>query len=57
MQLANFTYTGHTEYFTAKDGAAQSVMFMVSEALKVALVTNHIPVSKVASSIYQRSDH
>ncbi|MBK9565949.1 MAG: 4-hydroxythreonine-4-phosphate dehydrogenase PdxA [Saprospiraceae bacterium] len=51
MQLANFSYTGHTEYFTAKDGAVQSLMFMVSEALKVALVTNHIPVSKVASSI------
>lgn len=51
MQMANFSFTGHTEYFTAKDSAAQSVMFMVSEALKVALVTNHIPVSKVASAI------
>ncbi|MEY3423124.1 MAG: 4-hydroxythreonine-4-phosphate dehydrogenase, partial [Bacteroidota bacterium] len=26
MQMANFSFTGHTEYFTAKDSAAQSVM-------------------------------
>lgn len=51
MQLANFSFTGHTEYFTEKDSASQSVMFMVSDALKVALVTNHIPLSKVASFI------
>lgn len=51
MRMANFPFPGHTEYLTAKDDASQSLMFMVSEALKVALVTNHIPISKVSATI------
>ncbi|MBK8516826.1 MAG: 4-hydroxythreonine-4-phosphate dehydrogenase PdxA [Saprospiraceae bacterium] len=51
MQMSGFPFPGHTEYFTSKDNAAQSLMFMVSEALKVALVTNHIPVSQVSEAI------
>jgi len=51
MQLAKFPFPGHTEYFTSNDRAGQSIMVLVSDALKVALVTNHIPISSVASSI------
>jgi 4-hydroxythreonine-4-phosphate dehydrogenase len=51
MQLAGFPYPGHTEYFTKNDNAGQSLMLLVSEALKVALVTNHLPISEVASSL------
>jgi 4-hydroxythreonine-4-phosphate dehydrogenase len=51
MQLAKFPFPGHTEYFTSNDQAGQSIMVLVSDALKVALVTNHIPISSVASSI------
>lgn len=51
MKMASFPFPGHTEFLTEKDGASQSLMFMVSEALKVALVTNHIPISKVPESI------
>ncbi|MGB4959271.1 MAG: 4-hydroxythreonine-4-phosphate dehydrogenase PdxA, partial [Saprospiraceae bacterium] len=51
MQQAKFPFPGHTEYFTHHDSAPQSLMLMVSEAVKVALVTNHVPISKVAETI------
>lgn len=51
MQMADFPYPGHTEYLTASDKAPQSLMLLMSEALKVALVTNHIPVSEVSKAI------
>lgn len=48
MQMGGFSFPGHTEYFASKDNNNESLMFMVSDALKVALVTNHAPISKVA---------
>lgn len=51
MKLANFPYPGHTEYLTEKFGVEESLMMMVSDWLKVGLVTNHLPLSKVASSV------
>ena len=51
MQLSGFEYPGHTEYLTAKSQAAESLMLMVNEDLRIGLVTNHIPVSQVASTI------
>jgi 4-hydroxythreonine-4-phosphate dehydrogenase len=46
-----FPFKGHTEYLTQFFGAAESLMFMVSDALKVGLVTDHIPVRDVSSAI------
>ncbi len=51
MQMANFGYPGHTEFLTHQLEVEESLMFMVSEELKVALVTNHIPVSEIANRI------
>lgn len=51
MQMANFPHPGHTEYLTQKFGASESLMLMLHEDLRVGLVTNHIPVSQVASKI------
>ena len=51
MQLAQFPYPGHTEYFTNIDNKTQSLMLLVSDALKVALVTNHVAISQVSSLI------
>jgi 4-hydroxythreonine-4-phosphate dehydrogenase len=44
-------FSGHTEYLTQKTGAEESVMLMLHENIKVALVTNHLPISEVAGSI------
>ncbi len=51
MQMAGFEYPGHTEFFADKFKAEESLMFMVNDTLRVGLVTNHIPVSQVASTI------
>ena len=52
IQSDEFRFSGHTEYLTHLFGAKEkSLMMMVSDALKVALVCNHIPISKVSESI------
>lgn len=46
IQSEDFKFPGHTDYLAKKfDG--NSLMFMVSESLKVALVTDHIAVKDV----------
>jgi 4-hydroxythreonine-4-phosphate dehydrogenase len=51
IQNEQFNFPGHTEYLQEKDGAAESLMFLVSDTLKVGVVTGHIPVAKIAESI------
>ncbi len=46
-----FPFTGHTEFLSKYFGASESLMFMISETLRIGVVTEHIPVSKIASSI------
>jgi len=51
MELANFKYPGHTEFLMDEFNAKECLMFMVSDELKVGLVTNHEPLAKVGSLI------
>lgn len=51
MVNEGFGYTGHTEYLENEFGVDDVVMIMVSDALRVAVVTGHIPLKEVASSI------
>lgn len=52
MQLGGgFPFPGHTEYLTKTLGASESLMLMVSEELRVGLVTNHVPISEVAHQV------
>ena len=51
IQSDQFHFSGHTEYLTAEFGVEESLMIMVSEVVKIALVTNHIPISQVAASL------
>lgn len=51
MQMANFPYTGHTEYLTRSFEVKESLMLMVSGDLRVGLVTNHLPISAVAAAV------
>jgi 4-hydroxythreonine-4-phosphate dehydrogenase len=51
IQSEKFNFNGHTEFLMEEFGAKESLMIMVSDVVKVALVTGHIPVSQVASSI------
>ena len=47
MKKSGFEYPGHTEYLANAFNAQETVMMMVADGLRVALVTNHIPVSQI----------
>lgn len=47
----DFGFIGHTEYLAAEFGDAEPLMFMVSDVLKVGLVTMHIPLSEVPGAV------
>jgi 4-hydroxythreonine-4-phosphate dehydrogenase len=51
MQMAGFPFPGHTEYIAHEIGATESLMLLVNDNLRVGLVTNHIPLSKVTEHI------
>ncbi|HEY9533089.1 MAG TPA: 4-hydroxythreonine-4-phosphate dehydrogenase PdxA [Mucilaginibacter sp.] len=51
IQSEDFNFPGHTEYLQNRDGAAESLMFLVSDTLRVGVVTGHIPVNKVSASL------
>jgi 4-hydroxythreonine-4-phosphate dehydrogenase len=51
IQSEEFNFPGHTEYLQSRDSANESLMFLVSETLRVGVVTGHIPVSKISESI------
>lgn len=55
MKGDDFQHPGHTEYLQETFGASNSLMFMVSEHLKVGVVTGHIPVSEVAANLSQEA--
>ena len=51
IQNDNFQFAGHTEYIQAKTASADSLMFLVSEELKIGVVTGHIPVAEIPQKI------
>ena len=51
MKLGGFNYPGHTEYIAAQFGSTNSLMMMLSDELRVAVVTGHIPLKEVAGTI------
>jgi 4-hydroxythreonine-4-phosphate dehydrogenase len=51
IQSDDFNFPGHTEYLQDRAGAADSLMFLVSDTLRIGVVTGHIPVADVAGSI------
>lgn len=51
MVNEGFGYTGHTEYLIKEFNAQNAIMIMCSDRLKVGVVTGHIPLSQVPSSI------
>ena len=51
MNMADFPYPGHTEFFTKNLDKKESLMMMVSDNLRIALATNHLPLSEVTGAI------
>lgn len=50
IQSDNFNFPGHTDYL-AKQLEGDSLMFMVTDKLKVGLLTDHVPLKDIASHI------
>ena len=50
IQSKNFKFPGHTDYL-AKELQGESLMFMVTDSLRVGLLTDHVPVKDVVEHI------
>jgi 4-hydroxythreonine-4-phosphate dehydrogenase len=50
IQSEEFNFPGHTEYLEA-NLKGKSLMILMTDALRIGLITGHIPISKVAETI------
>jgi len=51
VQSEEFQFPGHTEYLTKEAGESDSLMFLVHDALRVGVVTGHIPLKEVSEKL------
>ncbi|MBN1132560.1 MAG: 4-hydroxythreonine-4-phosphate dehydrogenase PdxA [Bacteroidales bacterium] len=51
IQSKSFNYGGHTEYFKDRFGVEEVMMLMVSDIMKVGLVTTHVPIRELPEMI------
>lgn len=51
IQTETFKFPGHTEYFAEAFEVKDNLMFLVSDVLRVGVVTGHIPLGRVRSNI------
>jgi 4-hydroxythreonine-4-phosphate dehydrogenase len=51
IQSKDFNFAGHTEYLQEKLASGDVLMLMVSDYLKVGVVTGHIPLAQVAGDV------
>ncbi len=53
VNLAGYQIPGHTEFLAEQTGTEEVLMMLVTDELRVALVTAHIPISKVSETLTQ----
>ncbi|AQG79897.1 4-hydroxythreonine-4-phosphate dehydrogenase PdxA [Spirosoma montaniterrae] len=51
IQSDEFKFPGHTEFLAEQFGVQDNLMFMVSERLRVGVVTGHIPLGRVRQNV------
>lgn len=51
IQSQSFSFPGHTEFLANEFGVKNVLMLMVSDTMRVGVVTGHIPISEVSKSI------
>ncbi|MGD9930868.1 MAG: 4-hydroxythreonine-4-phosphate dehydrogenase PdxA [Mangrovibacterium sp.] len=51
IQSEKFNFPGHTEFLAEQFGSKNYLMLMVSEMMKIGVVTTHVPLGKVTSLI------
>ena len=55
IQSPEFNFTGHTPYFKNLFGAADVAMFMIAENMRIALLTEHVPLKDIVPYITRES--
>jgi len=51
IQSAEFDFPGHTEYLASLSNVDDALMLMCSEGLRIGVVTGHVPLKLVSSSL------
>lgn len=51
MKMAGYQHMGHTPYLLEKSKSRDCLMMMISERLRIGLVTDHLPLKDVCSAI------
>ena len=51
IQSEEFKFPGHTEYLAQEFGVQDNLMFLVSDALRVGVVTGHVPLGRVRQNV------
>ncbi|WP_461130944.1 4-hydroxythreonine-4-phosphate dehydrogenase PdxA [Spirosoma aerophilum] len=51
IQSEEFKFPGHTEYLAQEFGVQDNLMFLVSQTLRVGVVTGHVPLGRVRQNI------
>ena len=51
IQSEEFKFPGHTEYLAQEFGVPDNLMFMVSDTLRVGVVTGHVPLGRVRQNV------
>jgi 4-hydroxythreonine-4-phosphate dehydrogenase len=51
IPLEGAVFTGHTEFLANEFGAQEHLMFLLSQDIKVGLVTGHVPVKEVSQKL------
>ncbi|SKB51229.1 4-hydroxythreonine-4-phosphate dehydrogenase [Parapedobacter luteus] len=51
IQQDEFDFPGHTEYLQSRTASGDVLMFMISDNLRVGVVTGHIPVKDIAPKL------
>ena len=51
IQSETFKFKGHTEYLKSRAGVEEILMFMISESMRIGMVTDHVPIKKVSELI------
>ncbi len=54
VQSNEFQFRGHTEYLTEEAGEEESLMFLISDSLRIGVVTGHIPLKEVHEKITKK---
>lgn len=51
MQSPDFDFPGHTEYLAKMSNVDESLMFLVSERMRIGVATGHVPLRDVADKL------